>query len=93
MSLTASSVKNDLETVNNRNSGGNNGGLPISGLPLGSLREKEAFLIPGGQIKVSNKDAALAEKGAEKVSTYKNKMADYNLVKEDDHLAKNKFDL
>uniref|UniRef100_A0A668A896 Delta-like protein n=1 Tax=Myripristis murdjan TaxID=586833 RepID=A0A668A896_9TELE len=64
----ASSVKNDLETVNNRN----------------------AFLIPGGHFKVSNKDAALADRGGDKTAMYKNKMADYNLAKEEDRLGKNK---
>lgn len=92
----STSVKNDLETVNNRNvviggGGPNNGSLP--GAPLGSLREKEAFLIPGGHFKISNKDAALAEKGGDDVAMFKNKMADCNLVKEEQHLTKNKFDL
>lgn len=92
----STSVKNDLEAVNNRNAvigggGPNNGGLP--GAPLGSLREKEAFLIPGGQLKVSNKDAALAEKGSDNMAMFKNKMADCNLAKEEQHLGKNKFDL
>ncbi|XP_040901865.1 delta-like protein C [Toxotes jaculatrix] len=90
------SVKNDLEAVNNRNAvigggGPNNGGLP--GAPLCSLREKEAFLIPGGQLKVSNKDAALVENGNDNVGIFKNKMADRNLAKEEQHLNKNKFDL
>ncbi|XP_026186347.1 delta-like protein C [Mastacembelus armatus] len=96
--LTAitTSVKNDLEMVNNRNAvigggGPNNGSLP--GAPLCSLKEKEAFLIPGGQLKVSNKDAALAEKGGDSTAMFKNKMAEYNLVNEDPHLPKNKFDL
>ena len=95
LTLMSTSVKNDLEAVNNRNAmigggGPNNGGLP--GAPLGGLREKEAFLIPGGQLKVSNKDAALAEKGSDNVAMFKNKMADCNLAKEEQHLA-NKFDL
>lgn len=94
LTAISTSVKNDLETVNNRNAvigggGPNNGGLP--GAPLGSLREKEAFLIPGGQLKVSNKDAALVEKGGDGI--FKNKMADCNLAKEEQRLAKNKFDL
>lgn len=94
--LMASTVKNDLETVNNRNAvigggGPNNGGLP--GAALSSLKEKEAFLIPGGHFKVSNKDAALVEKGGDNVSMFKNKMADCNLAKEEQHLDKNKFDL
>jgi len=95
LAAISTSVKNDLETVNNRNAvigggGPNNGSLP--GAPLGSLREKEAFLIPGGQLKVSNKDAALVEKGSD-MSMFKNKMADCNLAKEEQRLEKNKFDL
>ncbi|XP_053177456.1 delta-like protein C [Scomber japonicus] len=96
LTAMSTSVKNDLETVNNRNAvigggGPNNGGLP--GAALASLREKEAFLIPGGQLKVSNKDAALVEKGGDGMSMFKNKMADCNLAKEEQHLSKNKFDL
>lgn len=77
----STSVKNDLEMVNNRNAvigggGPNNGSL--------NLKEKEAFLIPGPNVKVSNKNAAL-EKGSD---VYKNKMADCNFTKED----KNKLD-
>ncbi|XP_056139131.1 delta-like protein C isoform X2 [Lampris incognitus] len=91
---TSPSVKNDLEKVNNCNAviggGVHPGGLP--GAPLGSLREKEAFLIPRGQLKVSNKDMALAERGRDKMVTYKNKMADHNLANEEDPFAKNKFD-
>ncbi|AWO99475.1 putative mitochondrial import inner membrane translocase subunit TIM50, partial [Scophthalmus maximus] len=87
----STSVKNDLEAVNNRSAvigggGHNNGSLP--GAPLGSLREKEAFLIPGGQLKVSNKDAALVEKGSDNMAMFKNKMADYNLANEEQRLAK-----
>lgn len=82
------SVRNDLETINNRNAGGNGN----VGAVTGSLKEKEAFLIPGGKYKISNKDVALAEKGGEE-ATYKNKMADLNLAQEADRLAKNKFDL
>ncbi|KAE8294867.1 Delta-like protein C [Larimichthys crocea] len=90
------SVKNDLETVNNRNAvigggGPNNGSLP--GAALGGLREKEAFLMPGGHFKVSNKDAALVEKGSDNTAMFKNKMADCNLAKEEQRLDKNKFDL
>lgn len=89
------SVKNDLETVNNRNAiiGGevpNNGSL--LGGPLGSLTEKKAFLIPGGQYKMFNKSAALVEKNNGNMSMYKNKMADCNLAKEEQHLEKIKFD-
>ncbi|KAF3693386.1 Delta-like protein C [Channa argus] len=91
----STSVKNDLETVNNRNAvigggGPNKGSLP--GAPLSILREKEGFLISGGQLKVSNKDAALVEKGSDNVAMFKNKMADCNLVKDEQHLSKNKFD-
>ncbi|KAM3875048.1 delta-like protein C [Diretmus argenteus] len=96
LAAASSSVKNDLETVNNRNAvigggGANTGSLP--GAPLGSLTEKESFLLPGGQFKVSNKDAELTERGGDKMSTYKNKMADYNLAKEEDRLARNKYGL
>lgn len=96
MTATSASVKNDLENVNNRNAaigggGANMGVLP--GAPLGSLREKEAFLIPGGQLKVSNKDAALADKGDDKIAVFKNKMADCNLVKDEKRLSKSKFDM
>lgn len=89
----SASVKNDLETVNNRNAvvGGGlpkNGGLP--GAPLGSFKEKEAFLISGAHVKVSNKDAALS---GDTGSIFKNKMADCNLVKEEQNLGKSKFDL
>lgn len=92
--LMSTAVKNDLETINNRNAvigGGtpnnnnNHGGLP--GAPMESLREKEAFLLHGGHLKVSNKDAALVERGGAKV--FKNNMADYNLTKEE----QTKFDL
>ncbi|MEQ2219607.1 hypothetical protein XENOCAPTIV_020730, partial [Xenoophorus captivus] len=88
------SVKNDLETVNNRNAvigggGPNNGSLMEA--PLCSLKEKEAFLLPGGPFKVSNKDAELAEKSSD-MSMFKNKMADCNLAKEEHRLEKNKFD-
>ncbi|XP_068173137.1 delta-like protein C [Antennarius striatus] len=95
MALSAS-VKNDLETVNNRNAvigggGPNNGSLP--GAPPSSLREKEAFLLPGGHLKMSNKDAALVEKGEDNTAMFKNRMADCNLTKEEQRLAKNNFDL
>ncbi|XP_054598306.1 delta-like protein C isoform X2 [Nothobranchius furzeri] len=94
LAAISGSVKNDLETVNNRNAvigggGPNNGNLP--GGPSGSLKEKEAFLVPGGQCKVSNKDAALVEKSSD-MSMFKNKMADCNLAKEEQRLEKNKFD-
>lgn len=96
LTAISTSVKNDLEAVNNRNaviSGGGpiNGSLP--GGPLGSLREKEAFLIPGGQLKVSNKDAALVDKAGDNMAMFKNKMVDCNLAKEEQHLTMCKFDL
>ncbi|KAK1899963.1 Delta-like protein C [Dissostichus eleginoides] len=78
------SVKNDLEAVNNRNA-------VIGGLLGSPLREKEAFLIPGGQLKVSNKNAALVENGGDSVGIFRNKMADCNLAKDEQRLAK--FDL
>ncbi|XP_038817457.1 delta-like protein C [Salvelinus namaycush] len=83
----ASSVRNDLETFNNQPIGGSN--------PPSSLREKEAFLIPGGHYKVSNKDKALTSAPADKhgdKAAYKQKMVDYNMAKEEDCHAKNKFD-
>uniref|UniRef100_A0A665VCA8 Delta-like protein n=1 Tax=Echeneis naucrates TaxID=173247 RepID=A0A665VCA8_ECHNA len=86
LTAISTSVKNDLEAVNNRNA-------VIGGAPLGSLREKEAFLISGGQLKVSNKDAALVDKGSDNMVMFKNKMADCNLAKEEQHLTKSKFDL
>ncbi|KAM6933957.1 delta-like protein C [Xenentodon cancila] len=96
LAAISTSVKNDLEAVNNRSAvigggGPNNGILP--GAPLGSLKEKEAFLLPGGHLKVSNKDAALVERGGDSMSMFKNKMADYNLAKEEQRLEKSKFDL
>ncbi|XP_010892156.1 delta-like protein C [Esox lucius] len=84
----SSSVRNDLETVNNWS--------VVGSAALSGFREKEAFLIPGGHYKVSNKDAALTsapeDKHADK-SVYKQKMADYNLVTVEEHHANNKFDL
>lgn len=87
------SVKNDLDSVNNRNAvigggGPNNGSLP--GAVLSSLKEKELFLVTGGRLKVSNKDAAMVERSGDIVAMFKNKMADRNL---EQHLTKNKFDL
>ncbi|XP_034024113.1 delta-like protein C [Thalassophryne amazonica] len=91
---TSTSVKNDLETVNNRNAV-IGGGIPntgsLSGVPVVGLREKEAFLIPERQFKVSNKGAALVENA--NMGIFKNKMAECNLTKEEQDLAKNKFDL
>lgn len=86
------SVKNDLECVNNRNAViGGGGSLPAA--TLGSLKEKESFLVPGGRLKVSNKDAEMVERGGASVAMFKNKMADCNLAKEEQHLTKSKFDL
>ncbi|XP_046891727.1 delta-like protein C [Hypomesus transpacificus] len=82
-----SCVRNDLETVNNRTTPG-----PF---PSASMREKEAFLIPGGQYKVSNKDVALSSAPEQKTgdnAAYKQKMADCNLAWDDDRIAKSKFD-
>ncbi|XP_061682587.1 delta-like protein C [Syngnathoides biaculeatus] len=50
---------------------------------------KESFLLPGGHLKVSNKDAALSRGGADGGAVFKNKMAtDCNLTKE----QRDKFD-
>ncbi|TWW53574.1 Delta-like protein C [Takifugu flavidus] len=57
----------------------------------GSRQEKESFLVPGGRLKVSNKDAEMVERGGASAAMFKNKMADCNLAKEE-HLTKNKFD-
>lgn len=65
---TSTTVRNDLESINNR----------VSLTPtLG--REKEAFLIPGGPFKVSNKDVALRSTTVDTQTNYKQKMLDYNL--------------
>ncbi|KAF6726235.1 Delta-like protein C [Oryzias melastigma] len=84
----STSVKNDLEAVNNRNAV-IGGGIPNNG---SSLKEKESFLLPGGHLKMSNKDAALAEKGGD-MSVFKRNLADCNLAKEEQHLERSKFDL
>uniref|UniRef100_A0A665VCE3 Delta-like protein n=1 Tax=Echeneis naucrates TaxID=173247 RepID=A0A665VCE3_ECHNA len=60
---------------------------------LTAISTSEAFLISGGQLKVSNKDAALVDKGSDNMVMFKNKMADCNLAKEEQHLTKSKFDL
>ncbi|KAF7656516.1 hypothetical protein LDENG_00040310 [Lucifuga dentata] len=94
VTATSASVKNDLETVNNRNAVIGGGGANMGGLlgaPLGSLKEKEAFLMLG-QLKVSNKDAVLADKGGDKMAIFKNKMANCNLAKEEEQMSKSKFD-
>lgn len=90
------SVKNNLEAVNNHSALNAGGGASSGGLPgaaLDSLKEKESFLVPGGRLKVSNKDAVMADRGGDCVEVFKNKMADCNLAKEEQHLSKNKFDL
>ncbi|KAJ7990303.1 hypothetical protein DPEC_G00298910 [Dallia pectoralis] len=81
-------VRNDLETVNNRSVAGSAG-------PAG-FREKETFLIPGGHYKVSNKDAALTLGPEDKfgdMAPYKQKWVDYNLDAADERRDNNKFDL
>ncbi|XP_028817848.1 delta-like protein C [Denticeps clupeoides] len=79
-------VRNDLEAINNRAclmSGKNGPGFKV---------EKEAFLIPGGPCKVSNKDAALSSSDATgDKAGYKQKLMDLNLAKEE--ITKNKLDL
>lgn len=66
----STTVRNDLESINNR----------VSLTPSSTLgREKEAFLIPGGPFKVSNKDVALRSTTVDTQSNYKQKMVDYNL--------------
>ncbi|XP_011480461.1 delta-like protein C isoform X2 [Oryzias latipes] len=88
LAAISTSVKNDLEAVNNRNAV-IGGGIPNNG---SSLKEKESFLLPGGHLKVSNKDAALAEKGGD-ISVFKRNLAGCNLAKEEQHLETSKFDL
>uniref|UniRef100_A0A674NXU6 Delta-like protein n=1 Tax=Takifugu rubripes TaxID=31033 RepID=A0A674NXU6_TAKRU len=88
LTAMSTSVKNDLECVNNRNAI-MGGGAPAA--TLGSRQEKESFLVPGGRLKVSNKDAEMVERGGASAAMFKNKMADCNLAKEE-HLTKNKFD-
>ncbi|XP_061916724.1 delta-like protein C [Entelurus aequoreus] len=94
LAALSTSVKNDLEAVNNRNAviGGGGGGarsVSLAGALLSGFKEKENFHLPGGQVKVSNKDVALV--GGDNVAIFKNKMADCNLAK-DEQLNKNKFD-
>ncbi|XP_069043876.1 delta-like protein C [Lepisosteus oculatus] len=64
---------------------------PINNLAPFS-REKEAFLIPGGPYKVSNKDAELSAEGLGDKAGYKQKLVGYNLADEQP-LPKSKFDL
>ncbi|XP_060799893.1 delta-like protein C isoform X1 [Neoarius graeffei] len=83
-----SSVRNNLDTINNRSS-------VISNVQS-SYKEKEAFLIPGGPFKVSNKDAALNSGILDTLcndkANNKQKMLDYNLAK-DEKNTKDKLDL
>lgn len=88
LAAISTSVKNDLEAINNRNAV-IGGGIPNNG---SSLKEKESFLLPGGHLKVSNKDAALAEKGGD-ISVFKRNLAGCNLAKEEQRLETSKFDL
>ncbi|TSN39348.1 Delta-like protein C [Bagarius yarrelli] len=83
-----SAVRNDLDTINNRHS--------VTSNAQCSYKEKEAFLIPGGPFKVSNKDAAL--NSSIKVTLFndktnnKQKVLDYNLANEEKN-TKDKLDL
>lgn len=83
-----SSVRNDLDTINNRSS--------VISNAQASYKEKEAFLIPGGPFKVSNKDAALNSGIIDTLrndkANNKQKMLDYNLAK-DEKITKDKLDL
>ncbi|XP_062872556.1 delta-like protein C [Trichomycterus rosablanca] len=79
----STSVRNDLDSINNRNS-------MICNTQAG-CKEKEAFLIPGAPYKVSNKDVAL-NSGLEDKANNKQMMVDYNLAK-DEKLTKDKLDL
>ncbi|XP_053503456.1 delta-like protein C [Ictalurus furcatus] len=83
-----SSVRNDLDTINNRSS--------VISNAQASYKEKEAFLIPGGPFKVSNKDAALNSGIMDALcndkANNKQKMLDYNLAK-DEKNTKDKLDL
>lgn len=84
---SSTTVRNNLDSVNNRVSLG-----PTSTLG----REKEAFLIPGGPFKVSNKDMALrsttVDTHSSDKSNYKQKMVDYNLSIDEKH-TNNKLDM
>lgn len=81
--VTSTTVCNDLESINNR----------VSLNPSSTLgREKEAFLIPGGPFKVSNKDVAFRSTTMDSQSNYKQKMVDYNLSI-DEKPTNNKLDM
>lgn len=87
-------VRNDLDTANNRTS------LSPSNGSAGCW-EKEAFLIPGSQIKVSNKNAALSATTLEVLQDRAHyNFADSNLTKfadnnrtKDNELIKNNLDM
>ncbi|XP_036417060.1 delta-like protein C [Colossoma macropomum] len=83
----STSVRNHLDTVNNRAS--------VISTSQSCFREKEAFLIPGGPYKVSNKDVALSSGILDKCSSdkanNKQNMVDYNLA--DEKHTKDKLDL
>lgn len=84
----STSVRNDLDTANNRCS-------VISNAQT-SYKEKEALLIPGGPYKLTNKDVALSSGIMDSLcsdkTNNKQKIADYNLATED-KLTKDKLDL
>lgn len=90
----APSVRNDLDAANNRTS------LSPSNGSAGCW-EKEAFLIPGSQIKVSNKNVALNANTLEVPQDRASyNFADSNLTKfadnsrtKDNELAKNNLDM
>lgn len=81
-----SAVRNDLDTINNRNS--------VISNTQSSYKEKEALLIPGGLFKVSNKDAELSSGIMDTLckDNNKQKMLEYNLAK-DEKNTKDKIDL
>ncbi|XP_072548169.1 delta-like protein C [Salminus brasiliensis] len=83
---TSISVRNHLDTVNNRAS--------VISTNLSGFKEKEAFLIPGGPYKVSNKDVALSSGIMDTCNKANNKqkMVDYNLANEEKN-TKDKLDL
>ncbi|XP_066519508.1 delta-like protein C [Hoplias malabaricus] len=84
----STSVRNHLDTVNNRTS--------VISTTQSGFKEKEALLIPGGPYKVSNKDVALSsgilDKYANDKANNKQKMVDYNLIN-DEKLSKDKLDM
>uniref|UniRef100_A0A8B9JWS5 Delta-like protein n=2 Tax=Astyanax mexicanus TaxID=7994 RepID=A0A8B9JWS5_ASTMX len=85
---TSISVRNHLDTVNNR--------VSVISTNQSGFKEKEAFLIPGGPYKVSNKDVALSsgimDTCSNNKANNKQKMVDYNLANEEKN-TKDKLDL